>query len=350
MTNRETKLDIIQALSNRDVYFKQVNDVEYRTRCPYCGDSMNNLNTGHMYIRINPDDNFNIVYHCFKCEESGIMTADVLSALDIDDVDIKSGLYTLNKTAKRADNKNIVSGVQNIYFDYKLPEIKLGKKTEYIENRLGIKFSKDDFKKMKVITSLKDFLILNDIKSITCDRYIANAIERDCVGFLSFGNSHILFRDITNRGAIRWFKYPITNESRKNRLFYSMAGSVDPLASEKIQINLAEGVMDTLSECYNLGFDDSNIMHISVSGKYYDRILLYLVDLGLVGSNITINIFADNDAQYNSKNNNPTDINYFRNLLKKYKHLYGEVNIYYNTMGKDIGVPRDEINLKRYML
>lgn len=350
MTNRETKLDIIQALSNRDVYFKQVNDVEYRTRCPYCGDSMNNLNTGHMYIRINPDDNFSIVYHCFKCEESGIMTADVLSALDIDDVDIKSGLYTLNKTAKRADNKNIVSGVQNIYFDYKLPEIKLGKKTEYIENRLGIKFSKDDFKKMKVITSLKDFLILNDIKSITCDRYIANAIERDCVGFLSFGNSHILFRDITNRGAIRWFKYPITNESRKNRLFYSMAGSVDPLTSEKIQINLAEGVMDTLSECYNLGFDDENTMHIAVSGKYYDRILLYLVDLGLVGSNITINIFADNDVQYNNKNNNPTDINYFRNLLKKYKHLYGEVNIYYNTMGKDIGVPRDEINLKRYIL
>ena len=77
MTNRETKLDIIQALASRDVYFRQVNDVEYRTRCPFCGDSTSNLNTGHMYIRINPDDNFNIVYHCFKCEESGIMTADV---------------------------------------------------------------------------------------------------------------------------------------------------------------------------------------------------------------------------------------------------------------------------------
>ena len=349
MTNKQVKLDLIEALAMRGIYFKQVNDVEYRTRCPFCGDS-DNPNTGHMYIRINPDDDFNVVYHCFKCEESGIMTADVLSALDIDDVDIKSGLYTLNKTAKRADNKNIISGIQNIYFDYKLPEIKLGKKTEYIENRLGIKFTKDDFKKMKVITSLKDFLILNNINSITCDRYIANAIERDCVGFLSFGNSHILFRDITNRGAIRWFKYPITNESKKNRLFYSMSGSVDPLSTDKIQINLAEGIMDTLSECYNLGYDDSNIMHISVSGKYYDRILLYLIDLGLVGSNITINIFADNDAQYNNKNNNPTDINYFRNLLKKYKYLYGEINIFYNTMGKDIGVPKEEINLKRYLL
>ena len=350
MTNRETKLDIIQALANRDVYFRQVNDVEYRTRCPFCGDSTSNLNTGHMYIRINPDDNFNIVYHCFKCEESGIMTADVLSALEIDDVDIKGGLYVLNKTAKKADNKNIISGIQNIYFDYQLPDIKRGKKTEYIEKRLGLKFTDAEFKKMKLITSLKDFLLLNNINTITCDRNIAIALENNYVGFLSYGNSHILFRDITNKAKIRWLKYPITNESKKNRLFYSMAGSVDVLSTDRIQINLAEGVLDTLSECYNLGFDDENTMHIAVSGKYYDRILLYLVDLGLVGSNITINIFADNDAKYNNKNNNPTDINYFRNLLKKYKHLYGEVNIYYNTMGKDIGVPRDEINLKRYIL
>lgn len=350
MTNRETKLDIIQALANRGVYFRQVNDVEYRTRCPYCGDSQNNLNTGHLYIRINPDDNFNIVYHCFKCEEAGIMTADVLSALEIDDVDIKSGLYTLNKTAKKSDNKNILSGTQNVYFDYKLPDIIPGKKTEYIEKRLGIKFSINDFKKMKVITSLKDFLILNNIRNLMFDRSIANMIERDYVGFLSYGNSHILFRDITEKGKFSWIKYPITHESKKNRLFYVMAGEFNPLSTDKLQINLCEGILDTLSECYNLGYDDSNVMHISVSGKYYDRILLYLIDLGVVGSNVTVNIFADNDAQYNHKNNNPTDIVYFRNLLKRYKHLYGDVNVFYNTLGKDIGVPRDKINLKRYTI
>ena len=30
MTNRQTKLDLIDALASRGIYFKQVNDVEYR--------------------------------------------------------------------------------------------------------------------------------------------------------------------------------------------------------------------------------------------------------------------------------------------------------------------------------
>jgi hypothetical protein len=53
---------------------------------------------------------------------------------------------------------------------------------------------------------------------------------------------------------------------------------------------------------------------------------------------------------YNKKNNNPTTVEYYRKLLKNYKHLYGQVNIYYNLAGKDIGVPRQEISLKKYLL
>ncbi len=349
MTNKETKLDLIHALANRDVYFKQVNDVEYRTRCPFCGDSDKKW-TGHLYIRINPDDNFNPVFHCFKCEESGIINADNLSTFDIDDVNLKANLSTLNKTSKKVDNKNISSGTRNKYFDYQLPEIKRGKKTEYIEKRLGLKFNEEQFKKMKLVTSLRDFLILNRIKKLTCKNQIAYMLEDHYVGFLSFGNSHILFRDITDKEHIKWIKYPITEESKDNRLFYSMEASIDVMSTEQLTINLAEGVLDTLSACYNLGFNDSNTMNISVSGKYYDRLLLYLIDMGLVGSNITINIFSDNDEMYNKKNNNPTTIEYYRNLLKNYKHLYGQVNVYYNLAGKDIGVPRQEISLKKIIL
>jgi hypothetical protein len=349
MTNKETKLDLIYALANRGVYFKQVNDVEYRTRCPFCGDSDKEY-TGHLYIRINPDDNFNPVFHCFKCEESGILNAENLSTFDIDDIDLKSKLAILNKTAKKMDSKNISDGSRNRYFDYKLPEIKRGTKTKYIENRLGLSFNDEQFKRMKIITSLKDFLILNGIKKITCKNQMAFMLEDHYVGFLSFGNSHILFRDITGKEKIKWIKYPITEESKENRLFYSMEASIDVLSTEPMTINLSEGVLDTLSACYNLGFDDSNTMHISVSGKYYDRLLLYLIDLGLVGSNITVNIFSDNDEMYNKKNNNPTTVEYYGKLLKNYKHLYGQVNVYYNLAGKDIGVPRQEISLKKYLL
>lgn len=349
MTNKQVKLDLIEALAMRGIYFKQVNDVEYRTRCPFCGDS-DNPNTGHMYIRINPDDDFNVVYHCFKCEESGIITADDLSTFDIDDISLKSGLMTLNKTAKKVDNKNIVNQQKIIYFDYTIPNIVRNNKTEYIESRLGLKLNNEDLKRAKVITSLKQFLIHNNINELMCNKRIAERLENNYVGFLSFGNSHILFRDITGKEEFRWVKYPITKESKNNRIFYSMEANIDPLSTETLTINLAEGVMDTLSACFNLGFDNPNTMNISVSGKYYDRLLLYLIDLGIVGSNVKVNIFSDNDEVYNKKNKNPTTISYYDNLLKKYKYLYGEVNVYYNLLGKDIGVPRQDIKLKHYKL
>lgn len=349
MTNREFKLDLIQALMNRDVYCKQVNEVEYRTRCPYCGDS-DNENTGHLYIRINPDDNHNIVYHCFKCSENGILKPENLSMLDIDNIELKNGLYTLNNTATKIDGKNLLTETKNTYFDYKIPDIKIGKKTKYIEERLGLKLNINDFKKMKVITSLRDFLILNDVKKLSCPDKIAYMLEENYVGFLTFGNSHILFRDITNKEKISWIKYPITEKSRFNRVFYSMESTIDIMSNETLTINLAEGVMDTLSAYFNLGFNDENSINISVSGRYYDKLLLFLIDMGLVGSNININIFSDNDAVYNKKNKNPTDINYFKKVLRNYKYLYGQINIYYNIINKDIGVPRNEISLKKYKL
>lgn len=349
MTNRETKLDLIQALYDRGEYFRQVNDVEYRTRCPFCGDS-DNLNTGHLYIRINPEDNFNVVFHCFKCEEQGILNSENLSMLGIDDINLKANMYTLSKTSDRVDKKNMIGENKRIYFDYKIPKVKRCKKTEYIENRLGIKLNDEDLRDIKMIVSLRDFLIANNIQKLMIPDKTAYALEDHYVGFLSFGNSHILFRDITDKEKISWVKYPITNDSSQNRLFYVMSTSINPLTTEELTINLAEGVLDTLSAYYNLGFNSPNSMNISVSGKYYDSLLLFLVELGLVGSNITINIFSDNDENFNKKNNNPTNINYYRKVLKNYKYLYKQINIYYNTIGKDIGVPRQQISLKKFIL
>ena len=36
---------MIDALYERGEWIKQVNNVEYRTRCPYCGDSKKSMNT-----------------------------------------------------------------------------------------------------------------------------------------------------------------------------------------------------------------------------------------------------------------------------------------------------------------
>lgn len=356
MTNQEIKLLMIDRLFEREEYTKQVNEVEYRTRCPYCGDSQKNLNTGHLYIRINPNDNFPMVWNCFKCNEHGVVSQSFLSMMDITDMSLKDSIQSLNNTSDKLNAYQFLNNEKPIFFDYALPEIELGTKTQYIEKRLGRKFTINELKEMKVITSFRNFLIQNKVKKLLMPNDIAYRIEDHFVGFLSYGNSYILFRDITEKDQFCWIKYPITEESKGSKVFYTISGEMDIFTNETITINLSEGIMDILSACYNLDYHKSNTMNIAVCGKRYDTIIHYLVNMGIVGSNVQINIFADNDETFNPKAKdkkkkvNPTTIDYFQKVFHKYKYLFGQVNIYYNLKGKDIGVPVNEISLIKHHL
>jgi hypothetical protein len=350
MTNKEIKLAFIDSLYGRGEYIRQVNDIQYRTRCPFCGDSKSNLNTGHLYIKINPDDNYPMVYHCFKCEESGVVDDNLLLALNIGDINLKSNITTLNKTSDRIKGQKFLTDDEVINFNYKLPEVKDYNKIKYIEDRLGCNLSIEDIEKFKIITSLRDFLICNNIKEITMENYICHNIEKNYVGFLSFGGAYILFRDITNTQQYRWIKYPTTNDSRGCKLFYSISNSIDVFTKDNININLSEGVLDILSAYKNLNYNNSNDLDIAVCGKQYLYVLNTLSSMGFIGSNINLNIFSDNDEVFNNKNNKPTNIEYFKKLLHKNKYLYNSTNIYYNLIDKDIGVSKDKIKLKKYKI
>ena len=61
-------------------------------------------------------------------------------------------------------------------------------KLNYISNRLGKKFIKEEFENMKVITSLYDFLAMNRIKDRPFENYVLNMLQRDYVGFMTNGN------------------------------------------------------------------------------------------------------------------------------------------------------------------
>ena len=350
MSNKNTKLDMIDALFSRGEWIRQVNDVEYRTRCPYCGDSQKNFNTGHLYIKINPEDNFPMVWNCFKCNECGIVNKDFLTMMGIENVDLKSSITTLNKTSDKIKASRYYDGIKIIMNDYKIPSRINNKKLEYIENRIGTVFNSDMIRDTKIIFSLKDFLLENNIHEITTSSNIALKLEDHYVGFLSYGASYILFRDITDNEKYPWIKYPITKESEQSKCFYSIATTIDILTEEKITVNLAEGVMDILSAYTNLDYMYPNTMNIAVCGKRYDGIINYLIELGILGSNVSINIFADNDMMFNRNNKQPTDYKYFKKVFRKYKHLFGDVNVYYNILYKDIGVARDKISLKKYKI
>lgn len=351
MSNASIKLDMIDALFNRGEWIKKVNNVEYRTRCPYCGDSQKNFNTGHLYIRIDPEDNFPMVFNCFKCNECGVINRDFLSMMDIHDMELRAGVKKLNKTSDKIKATNFLSGLKLIINNFTIPEGINQDKLDYIEERIGYYLSDKEIKDLKIVFSLKDFLKHNKINYVTFDRNLVKMLERDYVGFLSHGASFILFRDITDKNQFPWIKYPITYDSRDSKCFYTITGEVDPYTEEAITINISEGVMDIVSAYTNLGYNQPNTLNIAVTGKRYDTIINYLIDLGLVGNNIKINIFADNDEDYNDNpNNRPTDIKYFRRVFKNYKHIFGSIHVYYNKKSKDIGVPKEKIVLVKHKL
>lgn len=349
----EYKRLFIEEMFKRGEYIKQVNDVQYRTRCPHCGDSQKSLSTGHYYFRCSLTDNYPIVYQCKRCPASGVITKSELKILGI------SNPLLLNESKDMKQKFSPISGLQKkgsnfIDFDFHIAQNKKYRnKIKYITDRIGIEPDEEMISDIKVVTSLKEFLIENKIRTLTGEPWMAQMLEDNYIGFLSYGNSHILFRDVTNTMQYSWIKYPIIHESLNNYVNYSVASAVDIFTDETITINLSEGVMDAISICYNLNYNKPNCINIAVCGKSYERTIKNLIGKGIVGGNVILNIFSDNDKVFNKKKNNfnyDTTIPYYRKILHPYVFLFKEVNVYYNRAYKDYGITKDKINLEKHRI
>lgn len=351
MNNTQIKEKFIEELFSRNIYTRIVSEGQYVTRCPYCGDTMSSLRKGHFYIKANIHDNTSIVYNCFRCPASGVLTKDTMERLEITDPELIGGISYLNNTADKYNKREHQMNDELMFFDYTIPDPRNYTKIQYIENRLGYKFSLDELRKIKVVTSLRDFLHHNNIKKLQCPENMAYMIERDYVGFLSLGNSHLLLRDITDSHEISWIKYPLTEESKQNRIFYSIASSIDIYTKETITVNLFEGIMCALSLGFNFGECRENAINIVICGKYYENIITYLIKMGIMGSNVEVNVYADNDKEFNPKNKgNDTELEYYEKLFRNYKYLFKKVTVIYNRKGKDYGVPKDKILMERHKI
>ena len=207
MTNREFKIELIKQLMERPIFTQKVSDVNIRTRCPYCGDSVKNQNTGHFYIRISPNDNLPILYNCFRCPAKGILDKETIEMLDITDQELLNGASKVAKTSDK--NSSMNPDRPAIIFNYELPKEYDRRKIEYIENRLGRKFSEQELEDCKVITSLRAFLVKNDIHTITTKPEVARYLESSFVGFVTSTGTQILFRNLDQDAKIRWFKYSL---------------------------------------------------------------------------------------------------------------------------------------------
>ena len=91
-------------------------------------------------------------------------------------------------------------------------------------------------------------------------------------------------------------------------------------------------------------------MNIAVTGQNYNSLILHLIAIGLVGGNVTLNIFSDNDKVYSDNNNKASTEKFHRKYLERYKPLYKNINLYYNMKSKDYGVKKEEIALRKIQI
>lgn len=340
----EAKQEFIDFLYSRPVYIRAVSRDLYLTRCPFCGDSRTTARTGHLYILVKPDTNYKMVYYCQKCQEHGTVGQELVTMLDGNE-SVLNCVMGINKTAISASHTQQEVGFRS--FDVSLPDIVAPayvKKVRYVENRLGISIDKTLMRELKIIVSPYDFLVMNDIKETRYKKNMMNCLERDYVGFLSTGGSHILFRDITDTHEYSWLKYPIFYDSKYNHVFYSYSsGDIDVFDKDPITVNLSEGVMDAIGVKHHFYKDVSNDLNIAVCGRNYYSIIKWLVSIGVFGSQVKLNFYLDNDAQYS----NGKELALPNALIQRVKALFGQVTTYKNLIGKDYGVAKDKIMLDK---
>ena len=339
IVDSELKQEIIDQLSELPVYYPNRSKTQHTIRCTACGDS-SNLSHAHLSIHIDVNDDLPMLYRCFRCNDSGMVTPEMLYEWGVVlDKDSLSSLSTYNKKTKKK-HKGLFSDTYEDYFAPELiPDIVYDMKVQYINTRLGTDYTMEDLRGLKVILSLEQFIKANNIKP-DIPGYMRKAIESHYLGFLATNNNRIMFRntlkDLGNE--FRWYNVICNIKNLNPYTFYSIPNSIDLYYTDPINIHIAEGSFDILSIYHNLYQDskEKNLFYASC-GSSALAIMNHLIDIG-INSSINLHLYADKDK---------SDSFHMKYLMKD-SEIYqwcDKIIIHRNSYEgeKDYGVPKDRI-------
>lgn len=332
--SKQNLYNFLCSLPNVDVK----HDYWVSTQCVLCGDSKKDPNKKRLYILCDPTRPEDpVVFNCFNCFETGVvsrkMISDIASGIKMT-IDPTKLLMESNKDAKKDDGtiKRLVKGVSKP-LSYTLPPMTMRpssiRKYQYLVNRIGYQIPIEDFERLKVVWNISDYAEANNIRLPKTS--ISLETMNECyIGFLSTMNNAIILRDITNTQRFRWFKYYLVkpNDALGNQCYYNVKNQIDIFSRDPIRIIIAEGIVDTLSVLYNFygGVQGNNVFVSTCNGTFEPCLMTYFLK-GLVGENIHVEIYLDNDTRYRCFDmrehilpfvgNMKTNISFYRNRIKK---------------------------------
>lgn len=341
MTDIENIREVI--LRNKKPSYQTTNKKELRVRCPYCGDSRKDLSSAHLYIEMQPPFRF----HCFKCETSGVLNNQTLRDLEIYDTSLNSSLITANKSYKEKQ------GIQRIHIGKRKMVVNLPtgsanaiNNTLYFNRRFNTNLSEEYIvAKFRTVVDSKEFFQKNNIYVPTGYYDFDNSI-----GFISSDNSHIVFRDTSGMQKRRYYNFNMnpTGEESIDSKIYNIASCVNVM-SEKINLVITEGIFDIIGVYLHFYKDtpqEANTIFTAACGKGFNAVILHYIRSGFLDLDITI--YSDADV----------DLGFYRDLKNNSEYLKNsKITIYYNSLynkttgfGKDFGVPKDQIQLRKIII
>ena len=342
--NIQSYEEIINFLLEQPMAKKTASDKELTMRCPFCGDSTKSQMSTNFYINIDQESDKFLNYKCFRasCEVSGIVDQYFLERLGFFKYDCIKDLNSfltqknkLNKNLKRYNGKvrkelNNVIDTRNALSD---------KKLNYINNRMGLNLSYEDLYNFKINLDLNSLLRLNEISIPSNKTYYYDALSAYGICFISAYNDYVIIRDISKSNKLhkRYTNINIFNNYDNVTKAYSIPTKINLLSTQPTVLNITEGAFDILGVYHHLNIDRDyeNQIFVAASGAGITNVILhYIKQYALI--DLKINIFSDADVSRSKYNS----------LYKLKKYLYKfDVTIYYNSIGKDFGVRKDEIDI-----
>ena len=338
MTLLDIKKIVREKINQLPVHIWNSANNQVQTRCVYCGDSRNKLH-GHFSIKIDMNSDSIILYRCFRCNESGILTSQTMEDFGVPlSIEDAKALDVLN----RPNNKSTYARQRPL--NYRVPVLidpvdsKL--KLDYLNNRLGIEFTPEMIQESKIILSIMDFFSENKIRIPDhINPRMIKLIEENYVGFLSANNNKITFRRVVNNDQLsRYIKISIDPYNTSPNNFYSIKNpGIDLLYTTPVHVHIAEGTFDIISIKYNLIHDPSQIhLFFASCGYNFGTIIKWLIYMG-INTDLYIHLYSDNDKS------DEEDMRVLNSGINKYwiDHAYIHRNMYQGE--KDFGVPANRI-------
>jgi len=165
------------------------------------------------------------------------------------------------------------------------------------------------------------------------------------LGFLSFDNSYIVFRDTNNCWKSRYFNYKIHNvENPLNSKIYVIFNRKLDLLSKEINLYLTEGIIDTIAISL-IHFPDiikrKDSIIAAANGKGFLKVIREIRKLGFL--DIKLNIFSDSEIK----------MNFYRHIFSMdpiFKNFSNKIEIFYNDKAEDFGVPKEKVSIRKALL